>query len=425
MYRSILTLSLIAPAVALPGQTTVHQVVVLNEGHYDYLTGVQTVPVSLGSYDPAGGVYTPQVTIADARFGNDVEVENELIYVAADSFLLKYDANTFALLDQAIVIGIRRIALWNDRLILTRGELGGLPHYAEVRDKNTFDLLYVLDPLNGPAFACEDVEVHDDRAYFAINNGFDWPNYTNKVGVLDLMTDTYTTEIDLGPDGYNPENIMVFGNDIYVLNNKDFTGSSISRINGVTSALLFTENIALNSGCGASALVADKVYFMEYALNKLARFDLGTDAVLDTLSASVSAYGMLEDPIHGVLYATSTDFTTTGELHVCDLMGSVLSTVAVGVAPGRLALDLRGGSGISETNGPAVGLGPNPAHDLITVNGVPAGTEFRVLDAAGRSVYTGRLVADMRLPVARLEPGAYCLHVRNVKGDATVRFVKQ
>src|SRR4029453_14411534 len=100
MYRSIFSFSLIAAAIALHAQTTVHQVVILNEGHYDFVNQVQDVPVSLGTYDPSTGLYNEMVTIPNPRFGNGVVGENEVIYVSADSFLLKYDANTFALLDQ-------------------------------------------------------------------------------------------------------------------------------------------------------------------------------------------------------------------------------------------------------------------------------------------------------------------------------------
>ena len=134
MYRSFLLASALAAAFMANAQT-VHQVMVLNEGYYDNTAQTQVVPVTLGSYDPVLGTYQTVATIANARFGNHVLVEGDVIYVAADSFLTKYDANNYTLLGQAIVHGIRRFAIWNDELICTLGEVGGLSHYCEVSSR--------------------------------------------------------------------------------------------------------------------------------------------------------------------------------------------------------------------------------------------------------------------------------------------------
>ena len=418
MFRSILSCSLIAAAIALNAQTTVHQVVILNEGHYDFINQVQDVPVSLGSYDPATGIYTEMVTIPYARFGNGVVVQNEVVYVSADSFLLKYDANTFALLDQEVVTGLRRIAIWNDQVLLTRGEVGGLSHYFEARDKNTFDFLYSIDPADGLIHSCEAVEVVDDKAYISVNNGFDWPNYDNKVGVIDLVAGTYGTEIDLGPDGYNPENLMVVGDKVYAFNNKDFTGSSISRIDLTNGTLDHTHNVALSSGCGASVATTDHIYYLEYAVNQLARYDLGTGAVLDTLNNGLVAYGTLNDPVNNLLYVTTTDYLTTGELFVTQYDGTVIGNTAIGVSAGKLALDLRSSTGITEPIVIDARLIPTNAIDQVTVQGVPAKTIYQVIDAAGRSAATGSLAMDLRLDVHALVAGSY--RVRFILEDRTI-----
>lgn len=425
MYRSILSFPLIAAAIATNAQTTVHQVVILNEGHYDFMNQVQDVPVSLGTYDPITGLYNEMVIIPDARFGNSVQVENELIYVSADSFLLKYDANTFALLDQEVVTGIRRIAIWNDQLLITLGEVGGLPHYFEVRDKNTFDLVYTIDPADGLIHSTEAIEVVNDKAYISITNGFDWPNYDNKVGVLDLATGTYGTEIDLGPDGYNPEHLMVVNGDLYAFNNKDYTGSSISKIDPVAGSLTYTTNVALSSGCGTSAATADHIYYLEYAISELARFDLATGSVLDTLANGLNAYGTLNDPINNVLYVTTTDYVSSGTLHVTAYDGTELSNVAIGVAAGKMALDLRLSTGIDHAIVPALAAFPNPSSEHITVTGAAAGTAYEATDAQGRVIARGQLSRDLRLDVSAWEAGSYALRITDASGSTVVRIQKR
>jgi hypothetical protein len=283
MYRSLLfaaTCGLVTQATA---QSYVHQVFVLNEGYFNFNTQTQEVPVSLGSYDPATGIYQTVATINGQRFSSDVDLANGAVYVAADGALLKYDADTYALLDQEPVIGIRKVAIWNDQILITRGEVGGLDHYFEVRDAATLDLIYSIDPADGLLYSAEDVEVVGDKAYLAVGNAFDFGSMVGLIGIVDLPSGEYESEVDLGPNGINPENIMVADQDLYVLCNKDFSGSSISKVS-TGGAFAFTSDIAINSGCGASELVGDKVVFNEYALSRMARFDITTDNLLDTLS---------------------------------------------------------------------------------------------------------------------------------------------
>ncbi len=408
----------------LSAQTYVHQVLVLNEGYFNFNTQTQEVPVSLGSYEPATGTYQAVATINGARFGNYVAVEGNAIYVSADDQLLKYDANNYTLLDQATVPGVRRFAFHNNEMVITLGEVGGLPHYVEVRDKNSFDLLYSIDPSVLP-YSCEAVQVVGDKAYIGVNNAFDWSNLMGEVRVLDLATQTWEPTIDLGVNGLNPENILVKDDAVYAFNNKDFTGSSISRIS-LQGALEYTINVASSSGCASSAMVEDRVYFMEYAQNELTRFNLTTATVEDTLTGSPATYGLIHDAVNNVLYGTTTDFVTSGTLHVMDLNGAVLSSVAVGVSPGKLALDLRSATGITEVEQAAATVFPVPATDRVTIN-LPAGTSTRVTsvqDAAGRAVQPVITVTGVQvtMDIAALPAGLYTVVFAN---GMNARFSKQ
>lgn len=425
MYRSFLLASALAAAAFTNAQQYVHQVLVLNEGYFNFDTQTQDVPVTLGTYDPVAGTYTTVATIAEARFGNHVGVDDDAVFVAADHRLLKYDANTFALLDEAEVAGIRRFAFWNDALVITRGEVGGLSNYCEVRDKNTLDLLYVIDTTTLP-YSCEGVQVEGDKAYIAVNNGFEWGNAVGKLGVLDLSVSAWETSIDLGENGLNPEHVMVSNGNVYTFNNKDFTGSSISKYAIGGSAIEHTNDVAMTSGCGSSALVDERVYFMEYAQNKLNRYDLATDAVLDTLDNSPATYGLIDDPINHVMYGTTTDFLSMGELHVIGYDGAILSSVPVGVSAGHLALDVRTSTGVDRIAAAQMSVFPNPAERTLIVRLPPSGANalFSVMDAAGRVVLLERTNAMGlgEVNVSGLSDGVYSL--RSTSG-ATARFVKR
>lgn len=424
MYRSLFVPLLLAAASQVAAQTHVHQVLVLNEGRYNFVTSTQEVPVTLGSYDPGNGVYQVIDTLHGPRFGSEVIVADGLILVAADDRLRVYDADSHQLLNEATVAGIRQLAVWNGQVLITRGELGGLDHYFESRDLATLGLLYAITPADGLQHSTEDVKVVGDKAYLAVNNAFDWGNFVGRIGIVDLPTGTYEQEIDLGPDGLNPEHIMIHGQDILVFNNKQFDGSSISRVDPLNAQLVATQNVAVQSGCAASALVVDQVYYLEYALGQVARFDAVAQAVLDTLPAPIVPYGMVHDPINGVIYATTTDFVASGALHVLDADMNELSSVPVSVAPGKLALDVRAG----------VGMGTRPASTRLHVFPVPATDQvlveldirqgnptWQLVDAAGRVALAGRFMTGgiHRVAVDGLTPGAYVLHAEGL-GQARV-----
>lgn len=428
MYRSLLSCAAFAAFLWSHAQgPMVQQVFVLSEGYYDYFNGGgQLVPVTLGSFDPETDGYQTVATIVGPRFGSDVLVDEGSVYVAADDRVLRFDADSYQQTGEALVSGVRKLAIWGDALLLTRGELGGLPHYFEARDKNTLDLLWSIDPADGLTMSAEDVIVVGDKAYLAVNNAFDWSNLTGKVGEVDLLAQTYGNEVALGPDGLNPEKLFVKDGDILAFCNNDFSRSSISRV-GVAAApaLQYTTVVAQNSGCGASALVEaeNKVYFLEYAQNELARFDVANASVSDTLAGSLPVYGLIEDPINEVLYATTTDFFSAGAFHVLGLDGQVISSVPAAVSCGNLALDIRLSTGVEKPQPPRLIAYPNPASvELIVSLAAPAA--LSVLDATGRKVLqeSAQASGQHRLEIASLPAGLYTLQV---EGAGTLRFTKR
>ncbi|GAB3838468.1 T9SS type A sorting domain-containing protein [Hymenobacter jeollabukensis] len=93
----------------------------------------------------------------------------------------------------------------------------------------------------------------------------------------------------------------------------------------------------------------------------------------------------------------------------------------------RLRQPVAGGSGTSavltytpDTN--AWQPSPNPATDWLSCG--PASGDYRIMDAAGRTVLTGRLVAGQRIDVRRLRNGNHTLEMRMGNLRATRTFLK-
>jgi hypothetical protein len=369
----------------MTGQSYVHQVIFLNEGWYDFVNDTLAVPPSVGSYDPETKTYQVFDVIPEADFASDVLVD-EVIYVAADNFLITYDKHTLTRLEMISVPGIRSLAIWEDQLLISRGDYQVFfDSYFQVYDKNTLELLYALETNAGPQYASEGIVVRNDTAYLAINNGFVFGEEVGAVGIIDLKNRSYAGEIDLGHEGRNPDNIMLGENNIYTLNNKDFSGSSISTIDPDTRETSLYDNIAVNSGCGTSALAGGHIYYMEYGVDKLARFDVKSTQIIDTLPGTAAYYGLIDDKINEQLIATWTDFFSAGIAYILDYDGNVLHSFDVGISPGSIALDVRTATGIDDpaSADSSVRLFPNPVSNHLTISAEDVISELQVINALG------------------------------------------
>src|SRR4026209_1473025 len=111
MKSKIAFLIILLFSCAASAQNYINKVIVLNEGHYNYTTQVQTVPVTIGAYDPATHIYQQFDVINNARFATNVITDANSIYAAADSFIVRYDINTYQLLAITTMRGVRKLAV--------------------------------------------------------------------------------------------------------------------------------------------------------------------------------------------------------------------------------------------------------------------------------------------------------------------------
>ncbi|MEY4217414.1 MAG: hypothetical protein RLZZ68_1870, partial [Bacteroidota bacterium] len=121
MKKVLLVIALSLSLVSF-GQNYVHQVLVLNEGYYDYQTGIQGVPVTVGSFNPSTQTYQEVNTINGMRFASDLVIDGAVYYIASDSKILKFDLNTHAQLAEVNCPGVRNLGVYQGKLVATRGE---------------------------------------------------------------------------------------------------------------------------------------------------------------------------------------------------------------------------------------------------------------------------------------------------------------
>ena len=344
-------------------QQYLHQVLVLNEGYFDFSLNQTVVPPTIGSYDPISEVYTTLDTLTNSRFASDMIIEGDFVYVAADNILYKYDINTMNIVTTQNISGIRNLAVWNDKIAVSRGDYDNttfapILFNSYLQFYNTSDLSFYseLDTITGPKWSTQNMIVENDNLYITINNAFEFGNEKGIVGVVDMTSMSYINEIDLGPDGKNPDNLLIRGNKLYTVNNKDWSGASISEID-LTSSNSTTTNISLvSTGCGTSCLKDDKIIYQISQDTELYEWDLLTAPNAGSpLGFSQNFYELAVNNLDGYIYASSTDFFSYGTINIYDQNNNFVKSFNTSITPGKIIFDTRNTSvSINEIN-PLIG----------------------------------------------------------------------
>ncbi|MBL4656862.1 MAG: T9SS type A sorting domain-containing protein [Flavobacteriales bacterium] len=428
-------------AAAVAQTPYVEQVIFLNEGQYDYTNQVQITPVSLGSYNVAAGTYAEFDVIAGVKFGSDVLIDGDFIYVAVDSLIVKYNKNTLTEVSSTTVEGIRKMAVWNDQLLVTIGELAPHNAYFRVFDKNTLAFIYELDTSNGPEYSSEGVVVVNDTAYVAVSNSFVVGGAKGLIGIVDLTNQTYKGEVDIAPDGLNPDNLMVSGDKLYTLNNTDWTNSSITEFN-VVDREFNTTDLNAGSGCGASAFAANNIFYHRYEydtnwtdINSTLNVFNITDKSIDTIYPSLmNVYGMANDEINSQFYITTTDYWSYGKAYMMDYTGLLTDSFDVGISAGNIALDIRGITGVNKSLGGAeFSVHPNPSSSIVYIevekgmDPIAIGSyDLIITDVTGREMYSERVnqLTRKSVNIENWPTGVYMLNVSSETGKSVHKIIK-
>lgn len=393
-----------------------HQVLILNEGYFDYTNNEIVVPASVGVYDPIENTYNQVLELTGMRFGSDLVIDGDFYYVAADTKIFKIDLDSHEIISSVTCEGVRNLCVNDGKVYATRGEyLVTYDSYLHVYEANDLSLMLALDTINGPKWATQNILSFDNKVYFAINNAYEWGNEKGIIGVFNSNTMTYETEIDLGPDAKNPDNLVLFNGSLYTVNNKDWSGSSISKL-----SLDFTTNETVNlsnasTGCGTSALRDDKLIYQISMENTLNEFDIDLMNNVGPVSGNFSNfYELSQDPVNGFLYTSETDFFSYGNVKVYDQFNSEISSFQTGISPGTIVFDVRFEGGISEISQNTL-VYPNPAKNILHVS--EAQGEKIIRNMLGEEVLR---FCGSKVEITALSSGMYFVEVQ----DSSVPFMK-
>ena len=350
--KKILLFIIIISIKMLYGQNEyVHQVLLLNEGSLNFDTQEVIEPVKIGAYNPSTNSYNTIIEIPDVKFATDLVIYENWFFVAADNRIFKYDLDTYELLNFVDVAGVRKICIYDEYLFITKGDYDNnsfgpviFNSYLEVYSVFTLDFIYSFNavPLEGPEWSTESIISDENNIYVSINNGFEWGNFKGIVGVIEASTLTYVNEIDLGENGINPISMFRKDDIIYTLNNKNFDGSSLSVIN-TTDIVAQVYNLpTVSSGCGASIIKDDKLYYQDFSEDQVYEFNINNfeeSGVVENLNNNF--YTMSEDPVNGYLYASVTDYNSNNQIMIYDQNNELLNSFIADVSTSKIVFDIR------------------------------------------------------------------------------------
>jgi len=336
----------------------VNSVWVLNEGVQDWNTGEMVELASVGVYDPVSQMLTEVMEFEGSRFTTDIVVAEGSAFIGADNRIVKMNLNTFEIEAEVMLQGVRQLAYFDGMIYVTRGDYDpvtfgsiAFDSYLVWFDSETLAWAGELPYEIGVGYASEGISIKEGVAYIAINNGFEFGQEVGVLGVYDLTTGEYS-EHDLGDDGKNPSHIKVTDQEVLLVNNMDFSSTSLSRVElpslGSVSASVNTVVVGgVSAGCNAAAVLGEELVFQitsELGMRKASVSTLAPSTVTWG-PATDSYYRMALNPVNGDVYATVTNFFDAAEVQIISASGEFVSSFDAGTVPGGIAFDVRSVNG--------------------------------------------------------------------------------
>lgn len=357
-----------------------------------------------------------------ARSVQDVLIQDNVAYVAADSLIVRYNIDTYTATASVVAHGVRKLAFWDNKLVATLG-YGASADFVRVYDGTTLNPLFAIPGLSGE---CEGISIWGDTAVVAVPVGFGSPN--GKIALIDLAAQTLRTEVDLDTNGRSIERL-------YVQNGKIWALSTIAYLNPFCVLTEFDPTSLAHTShrvdypAFGSVGVFGGLYFVRRATG-LFTFDVTSTTVQDTLLFDAHGYAAGVINLQNAdLFLTTTDYFSYGNLYQYNhTIGSLLDTMAVGISPEALAIDYRAPLGIAEPAAQQLGLWPNPATDAVEfrLDAPLRNARLHIVDALGRTVHTRAYthVQGARLPLDDLPAGLYLVVLRSGDQQFVGRFLK-
>ena len=396
-----------------------NQVIVCSGGNFnnpdDY--------VSVASYKPSDASTSEFGTIFTQSV-QDIVIDGHFAYVAAQDSIVKFNIDTYERIAATEAIGVHNLAVADDILIASFW-YPATKNFVQSFSTKDLSQLAVFSDISDEAAG---ILIYKDLAYVAIPGG--WASTKGKIAVIKFARDILIEEIDLGEKGVGVSDLFFLqgDGDFLVSVNKSPWGTAIGYLSLIDLSNHEPISFAFEASIGSGIeLFKDDLYLMiDGGIGRidLALMKITEPEVVPNPGNGFSAAAL--DVLNGLFYATTTDYTTTGEGTIYNMEGEISGSFKAGISAEALAIDYRDNTGIFEkSTAEKLSVFPNPATQLINFS-IPNGQEVIntfVMDISGRVVYHG--TDNKQVNVSELNPGLYFITIETTASVFTGKFVKQ
>ena len=390
--KSVILIAIFFAYQLVSGQEIAKQLIVASGGSFsnpdDY--------VSMSAFDPLNQTSNEFNTIFTQSV-QDIIIEDNFAYVAAQDSIIKYDIETFTRLSAIAESNLNRLFIFDDKLVVSRqtGTAGPPTDGYYVKIFNASDLSLIANIAGISSDAASSILVNDSL-YVAISGT--WEASEGKLAIIDTDNFELGREINFGTEAVGIYNLYSIGDTIYSVNKSPYlaTSGSITKYNSINSSFSTTTHqfvfgkgvgndgnilyLGLNHGIGSYNLFNNEI--------------IDEEIVPDPGSASyISICDGSFDHVNDLIYVTISDYYSFGEGKIYDLSGTLTGTFEAGISPEAIALQFVDESGIeNNTENIMFSFYPNPVSDVLNIrfteNNIP--DEIFITDVFGRQIYNSK-----------------------------------
>lgn len=322
-----------APLFAQDG---LNQVIIVNGGQF----GNPNERSNVASYDPVSGAYRVFDTIP-VNSVQDIVVEGDIAWVAAQDFIARYDLDTYERLALVPFPGMsaHQLEVAGDKLFATN-YFGQDSSNLYIFNKSTMELTGSVNEIRHPGGT---MAVLGDELYLSQNMKgsidacppFGCLNDTlGYLSVVDVATGQWVRDIPLDNNGNEAGRIFALGNALVTLNETSNTSTAWSAVSEESITQDVSPGIATIRYRTEGTVIADRIFSLFDGGIGLLNDSLDmAEIVIDTL-ATAFAYDLVNDRF----FVTATNFFSYNLGYAFSSTGEHLFDFPVGYAPEAVAV---------------------------------------------------------------------------------------
>jgi hypothetical protein len=427
----LFTLVLIGNKDLLQAQRSeyVQQAIILNSGRFEVQPPYVDY-VTVQSYNPT----THAVTIFDTIYtqsAQDVLIDGHYAYVAAQDSIIKYDIDTYQRVAAVDDSGMVKLALWNNKLIITKG-FPVKRFFVEILDATNLALLARTQFISGD---CGGVVTAKDTVYVSVNGGY--LGTEGKLAVIDPTTWNLAREINFGANAIGIWNLYNYGGNIFSVNRTPFGSppSGSITVYDQFGGTFVNKVFPLTVGDGLG--IKDSLLYLKFN-EGVGSFYLNQKLIADTTiipdPGSANHFYILSgavDYVNGQLYMNIGNRTIPGKCVIASTTGDSITSFQDGIATEAMSLDFRVPVGLTpaQTQKDFVTIYPNPVTNSISVlfNGIEKVSRVQMTDVTGRTIFSSGLLGNeksLKINSSSYPSGIYILSIYTENGVKTKKVIK-